>query len=81
MSKVYIQLNSKGISELMKSDEIADFLQSKADDMIARCSKGSYVSDTQIHHRAVTRVSTADRATYYRNLHSNELLKAMGGSK
>lgn len=78
MNRVRIQLDIKGVRELLKSEEVASFLQEKSHDIVSRCNKGKYDVNTQVHNRAVSRVTTADKETYYRNLKNNELLKAMG---
>lgn len=40
-------------------------------------AKGEYEVDTQIHTRAVTRVSTTTKDGYFRELANNTLLKAL----
>lgn len=81
MSKVEIQLNPKGLFELMQSDEIVAELQRHADEIVARCPKGNYQTSQWIGpHRANVSIYTTDKRTFFRNLHGNELLKAVGGS-
>lgn len=81
MSKVEIQLNSKGVTELMKSPEIISALQKEADSVVEKCSKGSYETSKYIgENRANVSIFTCDAKTYYRNLKENELLKALGSA-
>ncbi len=82
MSKVEMQLNSRGIVELMKSPEIVKILQENADSIVQRCPNGVYETSQFIgRSRANVSIATRDKETYFRNLNDNELLKALGGSK
>lgn len=77
MSDFEIKLNSAGIQELLKSAEVQQQTESYAHAMVAKMN-GNYTVDTQTgKYRAVTRVKTADKDTYFRNLHNNEMLKSM----
>ena len=77
-----MQLDSRGIVELMKSQEIVEMLQEKADSIVQRCPNGVYETSQFIgRSRANVSIATSDKETYFRNLHDNELLKALGGSK
>lgn len=78
MSDVKIVLNDEGIRQLRHCKELEDFMTECAQNIRSRCSgnyevtqpfKGRYHSNVE--------VKTADNATYYRNLKTNELLKAV----
>lgn len=78
MSKVIVELNREAVFEIMKSDEVVDFIQKKADDIVGKCQKGSYETNQWIgKHRANVSIVTRDKDTYFRNLESNELIKAL----
>lgn len=77
MSKTKIVLNSKGITDLLKSQEIQTFLQEKAQDIVSRCS-GAYETDVYVgKNRANSSIITRDAATFRKNLKDNELLRAL----
>lgn len=78
MSKIVVKLNTKGINQLRKSEELEAFMTELADGIVSRCSGNYEVSAPfkGVRHSNVE-VSTADSKTYYRNLHNNELLKAL----
>lgn len=77
MSKVQIVLNHYAIGNLLRSEEVANEVQSVGEEIKARMS-GSYTVDTvKGKNRAITRVKTADAKTYYKNLKTNEMLKAV----
>lgn len=77
MSKVEISLNSQGLIELMKSEEIQGELAKHAQEIVSRCG-GVYDTDIYIGKtRANASIVTHDSATYHRNLKDNELLKAL----
>lgn len=82
MSKVQIKLNQKGLFELMQSDAIVKTLQEQADSVVKNCPKGKYETSQWIGvHRANVSIYTTDKATFFRNLHTNELLKALGSKQ
>lgn len=82
MSKVQVKLNQKGLFELMQSDAIVETLQQQADAVVERCPKGKYETSKWIGiHRANVSIFTTDKVTFFRNLHTNELLKALGGKQ
>lgn len=79
MNKVEIRLNYQEIGNLLKSDEVVAELNTQADAIMGKLS-GAYEKTEYIGaRRANVSVATADNDTYYRNLHNNELLKAVGG--
>lgn len=77
MSKVVIKLDSDGIQALLKSSEVEDELENIGNSVMSRLS-GNYTMDTQKgKYRSQTRIKTSDNSTFYRNLHNNEMLKAL----
>lgn len=77
MSKVNVELISSGLIELMKSPEMQEILQEKANEVVSRCG-GVYETDIYVGKtRANSSIVTHDSATYHRNLRDNELLKAL----
>lgn len=77
MSNVEIVLNRAGISDLLKSSEVISELNTHADAIMGHLS-GSYEKTEYVgQRRANVSIATADNDTYYRNLHNNELLKAV----
>lgn len=78
MSKIEIELNSAGITELLKSGEVMAELEAQADGIISRCS-GNYQKSVYRNGKTRGNVSiyTSDKETFYRNLNNNELLTAL----
>lgn len=77
MSSSNIELFSSGIQELMKSDEVIEELQKHADEIVSKCS-GNYETSQYVgKSRANVSIYTTDKDTFFRNLHNNELLKAL----
>lgn len=77
MSNMQIELNRAEISNLLKSDEVIVELNTHADAIMGHLS-GSYEKTEYVgQRRANVSIATADKDTYYRNLHNNELLKAV----
>lgn len=80
MSSTRVKLISSGIQELMKSEEVIGELQRHADNIVKKCAKGSYATSQYVgKSRANVSIYTTDRATYFRNLHTNELMKNLKG--
>lgn len=76
MSKVKIELNSRAIRDLLKSNEVRDCIKEKADEISALCGDG-YESDIYYtSSRVVSSVYTATSEAYKDNLDNNTLLKA-----
>lgn len=77
MNNIKIELNKSGIEALMKSEEIIGEMNEHASNIINRCGglyeQNSYVGKT----RANVSIITRDRATFFKNLKENELLKAL----
>lgn len=77
MAKSKIEINSTGITSLLKSQEIQTFLQEKAQDIASRCA-GAYETDIYVGKtRANSSIITRDAATFRKNLKDNELLRAL----
>lgn len=79
MSKIKVQVISKGLVELMNSEEIQDTLQNEADKVVSRC-KGNYDTDVYTRNgwtRSIASIVTRDKKTFFKNLRDNELLKAL----
>lgn len=78
MDKVEIILNPEGVRELLKSDEVSEFLQKKADEIVKKCQEGNYDTNKFIgRNRANVSIATHDEKTFYHNLDNNEILKAL----
>ncbi len=79
MAKVEIELNYKGVGELLKSEEMKNYLAGCASDILARCGDG-YETDTyNAGTRVIASVSTASAEAMRDNSKNNTLLKALGG--
>lgn len=78
MSKVKIELNSAGIMEMLKSQEMQDLLEEHAAQIAGRCGEG-YEHDVHLTAgRAVASAYTATPAAVRDNLDNNTLLRALG---
>lgn len=78
MSDIEIELHDEGFQELLKSEEIGDYISELANN-VANRAEGNYEADVQTgKYRKIARVKTADQETYYRNMKNNYLLKALG---
>lgn len=77
MSSVKIKLNSAGIQELLKSQEVKQACEQKAQEIADRAD-GNWNVTTKIRKdRAAAEVHAGDRDTYYRNLSKNTLMRAV----
>ena len=77
MAKMKFKLNRKGVSELMKSDEMQAVLDDKATEIKNRCGDG-YEQDAQVGKNRANAMVYAD--TYQAkadNLRNNTILKAV----
>lgn len=80
--KLQIELNSKGIIELLKSSEIEDVLKELANDVQQRAGEGFHVETAKGKKRVNVKIKPSSPQAYHSNLKHNTLLKAlMGGSK
>lgn len=80
MGQIKIELDSNGISEILRSEEAREKVAEKAQEVCSRAQSGGleYGTDTIIGpHRAVARVYPASIHAYYSNLKNNTLLKAL----
>lgn len=77
MSDVRIKLNSKGIQELLKSQEIQDAVRETCERIKNNAGSG-YAANVQIgKKRAVGRVYTATKKAKSDNYKNNTLLKSL----
>lgn len=78
MSNIRIELNSEGIQELLKSQEMQSTLQEIANDVQSRCGEGYETDIAVMQTRAIASVYTADEFAVADNSSNNTLLKALG---
>ncbi len=77
MSKVRIELNSAGIRELLRSDEMQELLGEQAAEIAGRCGAG-YSSDTYLTGgRAVASAFAESPEAIRDNLDNNTLLRSL----
>lgn len=75
MSKVRVELNSAGIREMLRSEEMQALLGEKAAEIAGRCGSG-YESDTHMTPgRAVASVFTDSAEAVKDNLDNNTILR------
>ena len=77
MSKVRIELNQKGIRELLKSSELEAVLGEHARKIAGRCGDGYGYDTYQATTRVIASVFTEDPDAMRDNLKNNTILKAM----
>lgn len=83
MGKVRVELNLRGLNELMKSPEIKDAIGDAAEAIASKASSESgrvYSAKPvrELRFMAASMVKAGDRHAYYSNLKHNTLLKAVG---
>lgn len=81
MAKVRIEINKKGVMELMKSAEVQSFLDEVGEAVAETASEkeGDYGHRTHVADRtAICNVYADSFAAKKRNYDNNELLKALG---
>lgn len=77
MSNLKIELDQKGIKQLLKSSELRDGMHDLADS-IAQRANGNYETDIKyMGTRVISSVKCADDATNKDNLKNNSLLKGL----
>ncbi len=77
MSKIYIELDSEGIQELLKSPEITAVCQEHAKNTVSRCGAG-YATDTYVGKTRVNVAVYPDTTDAIRDcLKNNTILKAL----
>lgn len=78
MGKIRIELNSEGVRELLKSQEIAEVCRSHAQEIAGRAGAGYEVTTYTGKTRVNASVHAATDEAYRDNLKNNTLLKAVG---
>lgn len=75
MSKVRIELNSAGIRELLRSDEMGAVVEGHASAIAARCGDGYAFDRKLMPGRVIASAYTADKDAMRDNLDNNTLLR------
>lgn len=71
------ELNYAGVGQILKSEEMQNVLQAKAEEICGRCGEG-YSTDVKVlNTRAVASVFPETDEAYIDNLKHNTLLKAV----
>ena len=78
-NKVRIELNSKGIGALLRSQEMEAVVSVSANVVAGRASGKYNVEIIHAQTRVIATVEAADAKTRRENLKNNTLLKAIGG--
>lgn len=78
MAKVKIELNSSGIRQLLKSEEMGQMLKQQAEQVRARCGSGYSTDLYQASSRVIAGVFTETAEAAKQNSRENTLLKALG---
>lgn len=81
MSKVEIKLDTAGVGELLRSDELKSYLEGIAKQVSDRAGSGYRAKGIRMPTRAIAVAEAADKKAIRDNLKNNTLLKAMGGLK
>lgn len=77
MGNIEFKLNPKGVGELLKCEELQDYMQSIGEGVASRAGEG-YAADTRAgKKRAHTFVKAVTKEAYFENLNENTLLKAL----
>lgn len=77
MSHVRVELNSKGIQEMLKGEDMQALLKEKATEIADRAGNGYEVNVFVGKTRANASVSTKTKKAMRDNLQNNTLLKAV----
>lgn len=77
MSKMKFELNSSGVSELLRSAEMQNLLREKGKEVAERAGDGFELTVSPGQKRANAKISTTDIKSMARNKKHNILLKAM----
>ena len=82
VKNIKVVLNSDGVKQLLKSDEIMDFMDKKAHELLDNCDvspKSKY--EVERRQKGKTRgavsIVTHSKDTFFRNMATNELLKGL----
>lgn len=78
MDKVKIELNSSGIRQLLKSEEMEQMLKQQAEQVRARCGSGYSTDLYQASSRVIAGVFAETAEAAKQNSRENTLLKALG---
>lgn len=78
MAKVKIELNSSGIRQLLKSEEMGQMLKQQAEQVRARCGSGYSTDLYQASSRVIAGVFAETAEAAKQNSRKNTLLKALG---
>lgn len=78
MDKVRIELNSSGIRQLLKSEEMGQMLKQQAEQVRARCGSGYSTDLYQASSRVIAGVFAETAEAAKQNSRENRLLKALG---
>ena len=78
MAKVKIELNSSGIRQLLKSEEMGQMLKQQAEQVRARCGSGYSTDLYQASSRVIAGVFAETAEAAKQNRRENTLLKALG---
>lgn len=77
MSKMKFELNSSGVSALLKSGEMQGLLQEKGQAVAERAGDGFELTVSPGQKRANAKISTTDIKSMKKNAKHNILLKAL----
>lgn len=77
MSKMKFELNSSGVSALLRSAEMQNLLREKGKEVADRAGEGFELTVSPGQKRANAKISTTDIKSMARNKKHNILLKAM----
>ena len=78
MDKVKIELNSSGIRQLLKSEEMGQMLKQQAEQVRARCGSGYSTDLYQASSRVIAGVFAETAEAAKQNSRENTLLKVLG---
>ena len=78
MAKVKIELNSSGIRQLLKSEEMVQMLKQQAEQVRARCGSGYSTDLYQASSRVIAGLFAETAEAAKQNSRENTLLKALG---
>lgn len=78
MDKAKIELNSSGIRQLLKSEEMGQMLKQQAEQVRARCGSGYSTDLYQASSRVIAGVFAETAEAAKQNSRENTLLKALG---
>ena len=79
MSKTKVVLDSAGVRELLRSEELQALCMEHANRIQSTAGPGFVAEERNYPERTGAAVRTDSREAYYRNLNDNILLKAVRG--